>query len=174
VRFEPPTGQRHKGAVISVGSPNTIEREQMEQAIRSMNDYYVPAYRHAAGPMAQSVERRSANALVTWLREKGLKAFNSRDAYRSDGVLTGLVPEKDRPRIMDEACLLLMDAGLMWPSAWNTNPELNAGAGLAGGGKVPKDFDVHPCADNPAIRVFGFESIVADIPDIRDNREKGD
>jgi hypothetical protein len=79
----------------------------------------------AAIPMAE----RSAMALARHLKRNGLKTFNARNVRRELG---GALREA---KAMDEACAVLVEAGLIRPE----------GKQALGAGRKPKNYEVNPC-----------------------------
>ena len=116
------------------GSPRTVGARAMNAAIGLIEGWAGPMAKRAFGASAASAEEGDTAALARWLRRRGLRAFNARDARRSvDGPGGRLATSA----AMTAACRGLEDAAL-----------IRRTGGRAGGGSGRNRLDY---AVNPAL-----------------------
>jgi hypothetical protein len=109
--------------------PATISAKAAMAAAGLLDGYFIPMAERVFGDAAIPMAERSAMALARHLKRNGLATFNARNVRRELG---GALREA---KAMDEACAVLVEAGLIRPE----------GKQALGAGRKPKNYEVNPC-----------------------------
>jgi hypothetical protein len=107
--------------------PSIISERAVIAAAGLVDGYFIPMAERVLGDAAIPPSERNAMTLARYIRKSKLAEFNARDVRREVG---GNLREA---RIMDAACLALVEAGLIRPVRGQA----------IGPGRKPKNFEVN-------------------------------